>query len=106
MPRISKNDLYEQNGVSVSPSVPTAGKKTKVVYDGLLAKNGAKDVYAKIGFGSNWEYSLELEMEKKDDELFETSFTVPVSKALNVCFRDTADNWDNNTGMNYVFDVK
>jgi hypothetical protein len=36
---------------------------------------------------------------------FET--TVPVIKpdTLNVAFKDCANNWDNNSGMNYSFDV-
>ncbi len=106
VPRISKNSEYEDNGVVVTPSVPAIGKKTKVIYDGLLAKSGADDVYARIGFGSDWEYTLELEMSKISDDSFETSFTVPVNKPLNVCFRDGLNNWDNNSGSNYTFDVK
>ncbi|NJD02351.1 MAG: carbohydrate-binding protein, partial [Ruminiclostridium sp.] len=36
---------------------------------------------------------------------FET--TIPVMKAdtLNVAFKDCANHWDNNSGMNYSFDV-
>ena len=55
MPRVSKNNGYLQNGVTISPAVPTAGEKVKVQYDGLLSKSGASDVYVHVGYNSDWQ---------------------------------------------------
>lgn len=106
MPRISKsnNKEYISNGVTIQPAIPVAGENVTVMYDGLLAKCGASHIYARIGFGSNWDNESDYAMTKTDTG-FEV--TIPVLKAdtLNLCFKDCANNWDNNSGMNYSFDV-
>ncbi|MDP4183282.1 MAG: carbohydrate-binding protein [Bacillota bacterium] len=104
MPRSSKNTEYMQNGISLSPAVPTAGEKIKVIYDGLLAKSGANDIYAHIGYGSNWDRSSYFKMNKSLTG-FEASLPVEYSDTMNICFKDCANNWDNNSGKNYSFDV-
>ena len=106
MARTSKGNQsdYIPNGVILNPAVPTAGDKVKLVYDGLLAKNGANHVYAHVGYGSNWDNVNFFQMLRSATG-FET--TIPVSNAdtLNLCFKDCANNWDNNSGKNYTFDV-
>jgi len=100
----SGNREYINNGVSLSPAVPTAGDNVKVVYDGLLSKSGAEQVYARIGYGNGWDNPYDYKMTRAMTG-FEA--TVPVTNAdtLNICFKDSANNWDNNSGMNYVFDI-
>jgi hypothetical protein len=108
MARITKsareNTDYVQNGVAINPSTPSVGEKVKIVYDGLLSKSGANHVYARVGYGSRWENQQDIPM-MRTGMGFET--TVPVLKpdTLNLCFKDCANNWDNNSGMNYSFDV-
>jgi len=105
MPRSSKNSEYMSNGISISPSVPSTGDKVKLVYDGILAKNGASHVYAHIGFGNRWDNQGYYRMERSNTG-FET--TIPVansSDTMNLCFKDCANNWDNNSGRNYSFDI-
>ena len=106
MARASKgsNNDYISNGVIISPPVPSTGEKVKVVYDGLLAKNGASHVYAKVGYGCNWNNESYLQMIKSSTG-FETTISVSNADTLNLCFKDCANNWDNNSGKNYSFDV-
>ncbi len=109
MSKTSKNNEYLSNGVTISPSTPSAGDKVKVVYDGLLSKNGATHVYAHIGYGCKWDNNSFFKMDRTSMG-FEA--TIPVSDTstsasdtLNICFKDCADNWDNNSGKNYSFDI-
>ena len=104
MPRVSKNTDYVSNGVTVSPSVPSAGEKAKIIYDGLLAKSGATHVYAHVGFGNRWGNSNDIQMLKTATG-FEATVPIYDADTLNVCFKDCAGNWDNNSGKNYSFDV-
>lgn len=100
---ISRNK-YVTNGVSVTPKEITVGDKVRVTYDGLLSKSGAVDVFARIGYGTKWEDTAEFKMSKTAAG-FEATIPVIKSLPLNVCFKDSADNWDNNSGKNYTFDV-
>ena len=108
MPRATKsvkeNIDYIGNGVLINPSVPSAGDKVKIAYDGLLSKSGATHVFAHIGYGSRWENLQDVPMMKTGTG-FETTIPVMKSDCLNVAFKDCANHWDNNSGMNYSFDV-
>lgn len=109
MPRPRKtattNNDYMSNGVSISPAKPTTGKKVKILYDGLLSKSGASQIFAHVGFGAHWDNIYDYPMSKTETG-FETS--IPISKAdtINVCFKDPANNWDNNSGKNYSFIIE
>ena len=110
MPRVAKaatsgeNTNYIKNGVVINPSAPSTGEKVKIIYDGLLSKSGATHVYARIGYGSRWENSQDVLMIKTGTG-FETTIPVLRADTLNVAFKDCANHWDNNSGMNYSFDV-
>lgn len=108
MPRAAKatqaNTEYMTNGVTISPSVPSAGENIKIIYDGLLSKSGATDILARVGFGQNWQNLFDYRMTRTDTG-FETSVPVSSSDTLNICFKDCANNWDNNSGKNYSFDI-
>jgi len=105
MPRAIKiNNDYISNGVTLKPATPSVGDKVKVHYDGLLAKSGANDVLAHVGYGSTWKHTSDYRMEKTDTG-FEVTIPVIEGDTLNICFKDCANNWDNNSGKNYSFDV-
>lgn len=95
---------YIVNGVALVPATPAAGEPVKVIYDGLLAKSGADSVFAHIGYGSNWDNSRDYQMSKSGIG-FEATVPVQSSSTLNLCFKDNAGNWDNNSGKNYTFDI-
>lgn len=95
------NQRYRENGVSLSK---VSDHTMTVKYDGLLAQCGADDVYTVVGYGNNnsWENIQTIRMNR-----FGNSFhaDVPTMHGMNVnlAFKDSADNWDNNSGMNYTY---
>lgn len=104
MTKMPKNNDYLMNGVVISPAVPSTGDVVKIVYDGILAKSGANEIYAHIGFGKGWNGVGDYKMSRSNIG-FETAVKVTPSDTLNLCFKDVANNWDNNSGMNYTFDI-
>ena len=109
MPRATRttnvhNNSYMPNGIYLAPAIPAAGEKVKIIYDGLLAKSGATDVFAHVGFGNKWDNLYDYRMEKTHMG-FEATIPVLQSESMNVCFKDCANNWDNNSGSNYSFEV-
>ena len=94
---------YLSNGVTISPAIPRPGDSVGITYSGLLAQNGADQVTAKIGFDSSWDNTTEIEMSKTPAGFYTAVPIYPNYTTLNVCFRDTAGNWDNNSGENYSF---
>lgn len=94
---------YRENGIIADK----AKHGIKVTYNGLLAQSGADNVYACYGYGDKWANQTFYKMNRTSHG-FET--TLPVDeKVVNVAFKDSANNWDNNSGRNYSFladDVK
>lgn len=96
---------YIENGVIIAPNVVAEGEKTTVKYKGLLYNSGADAVYMRLGFGSNWNDQTDVKMAKTQDG-FEAEIPVTSPEKLNLAFKDSASNWDNNSGMNYSFNVE
>ena len=98
--RCSAASKYKSNGITISPANFSTGDKIKVTYTGLLSQSGANEVYAHIGWGESWENVDDIKMSKTKTG-FSTTITA-YNSALNLCFKDTCDNWDNNNGNNYT----
>ena len=77
----------------------------KIDYSGFLAQNGAEEIYAVIGYGSNdrWEDVEHLPMKKVGEKDFELITFRKKNGNINIAFKDSANNWDNNYGNNYIF---
>lgn len=99
-----RKNLYVENGIRLTPTKVTKGDNVKISYDGILAQSGATDVYAHVGFGSNWDDARDYKMLKTLTG-FEASIPITHPKPVNVCFKDSINNWDNNSGSNYTFDI-
>lgn len=93
---------YTDNGIRVTEATYPI---MKITYDGLLARSGAQEISAVVGYGNNlsWEDVATYTLQKVDYQSFEASIPVKRSGNLNVVFKDSAGNWDNNSGMNYSF---
>ncbi len=97
---------YAAEGVKIVPANPSPQESVEIVYDGLLPRSGATEVYAHVGFDEDWRTTQDYRMSKTADG-FETTLYVPEYAAkLNVCFKDAANNWDNNSGANYTFAIE
>ena len=95
---------YEENGVRISKPELNVGDKVTLTYDGLLVKSGADIIFAHVGYGEAWEEKSFLLMETGED-VFAVTFKALHPGTLNVSFKDSADNWDNNSTENYSFKV-
>lgn len=99
-----QGDYLHYAGIKVEPQTPD-GKDVKIIYDGLLAKSGAQEVYMHTGFGrrQKWEDVYDHRMERTARGWEKTIHME--EKQLNFCFKDSADNWDNNKGENWTYAV-
>ena len=79
------------------------GKTARIIYNGPLSKAN-DELYIHLGFGNMWDNLSEVKMEKTSDGYVAE---VPMIKAdtLNFCFRDSKNNWDNNSCKNYSFEI-
>ncbi|MGE5474435.1 MAG: carbohydrate-binding protein [Ignavibacteriales bacterium] len=93
---------YSSKGIWLVPE----GRKIRLKYNGILADNGAQDIYTAVSYGSNsyWEDVKYYKMDKVDYNTFETFIPASERTNFNICFKDGANNWDNNSGTNYTFD--
>ena len=103
-PAVLAIEKYSANGVLFSREVPSVYEPVKITYRGILAQNGATELYARAGIGPCWQNVQEVAMTKTIDGFEGVALAVATS-TLNVCFRDAAYNWDNNSNENYVFTV-
>ncbi|MBO8142871.1 MAG: carbohydrate-binding protein [Firmicutes bacterium] len=92
------------DGVSVSPVPITKGQRVTVIYEGVLARQGAKAVVLHYGIGpGDWRHVRDVPMVETAPGRFEASLEVPMDGRLEFCFRDGAYNWDNNSGRNWSY---
>lgn len=102
-----KPHTYSQSigGVKVKPMAED-GLEVSIFYDGLLAKTDAGQVFLHCGYGDKnvWEKVNDIAMEQVSDG-WEKTVTIDTGNSLNFCFKDSADNWDNNNGDNWAYRV-
>ncbi len=81
------------------------GSTVKISYTGEFFQGDAEEVYIHYGFGPTWENVSEVSMEKTELG-FQTELVLTGTESLNFCFRDSNNNWDNNSNANYVFPIE
>ena len=82
-----------------------ANTTVKISYTGKLFQEHAEEVFLHYGFGLEWENLSDVKMEKTDLG-FQAEISLDDSDRLNFCFNDGKDNWDNNEGKNYTFEIE
>ncbi len=95
-----------EGGVIAHPVPVTAGAEVNIKYNGLLAASGADAVYLHYGYGpaDHWADVADLPMHRTSDG-FEASVKVKSNDRLNFCFKDSANNWDNNNGKDWSYTI-
>jgi len=91
-----------EKGVEVNP---TFGNQVNICYNGLLSNSGADQVYLHCGYSDprNWREVITDRMERTARG-WEKS--VPMKNhTITFCFKDSANNWDNNNGFNWIAKV-
>lgn len=95
----------EHQSVSISPIPSKVGEHVTVTYNGLLNHAGAEEVWIHSGYGeSNWEKVHDHPMYKMGSAWSQT-IKISAPGQFNFCFKDNANNWDNNYGMNWIFKI-
>lgn len=95
---------YSIQGVQVKP-LTEDGKEVSILYNGLLSQLGADNIYMHYGYGdkNSWE-EIKSELMDRRSEGWEKSVKVKGNQ-LNFCFRDSAEHWDNNNGVNWAYRI-
>lgn len=88
-------DIYFNNPLK-------AGETCELTYSGALFTRPSDSVTIVYGFGENWDYTSEKQMEKNN-----LGFTVKIEMpdhfdTFNFCFRNSHYEWDNNCSFNYI----
>ncbi len=93
---------YYKNGIELKKETDNM---LKLVYHGILANDGADQIYTIIGYGNNlmWEDEMHYQMNRIGEQTFELMLPITRNGNINIAFKDSAANWDNNSGMNYSF---
>lgn len=92
------------NGV-IAPDAVSHNEPVTVEYDGLLSRAGADQVYLHYGV-DGWSRVMTMPMARRSSTGFMATVTADASKEINFCFKDSADNWDNNNGWNWTCRIK
>jgi hypothetical protein len=94
-------------GVVVDPTPITAGEEVTVFYNGLLGKEGNGQVYLHYGYGpyNKWKNTSIVNMEKSGWGWVSNVDMPEHEGRFNFCFKDGADHWDNNNGVNWSFEI-
>ena len=77
----------------------------KISYTGLLFQNNSEKVFMHYGFGNNWDNLTEVEMTKTELG-YQAEITLNSKEPLNLCFKNSNDEWDNNSSNNYSFEIE
>ena len=77
----------------------------KISYTGKFFEDGSDEVYIHYGFGEAWDGLSEVKMEKTELG-FQTEITLMESNTFNFCFKNGNNEWDNNDGQNYIFELE
>ena len=77
----------------------------KISYTGKFFQDGSEDVFIHYGFGINWDNLNEIKMEKTDLG-FQAELALAEGDSFNICFKNGNNEWDNNDGVNYVFNLE
>lgn len=98
--------MYDMHpAFSISPIPKRVGDKVKIRYHGILAQAGADQIWLHTGYGTGpWQNIYDYKMSKAGDE-WEHTIEITRSGRFNFCFKDSANNWDNNNGLNWSYQI-
>ena len=97
-------NLYD-NTISVELPNVRKGETAHISYNGVLTNSGADEVYLQYGF-DGWTNTEATPMKKATHNRFVTDVEIDGNRELNFCFKDSANNWDNNHGIDWKVEIK
>ena len=97
--------VISDDRVWIKPMPVMRNQSVEVGYKGLLANSGADSVWVHFGF-DGWKSAQTQPMMKRGDGSFSCSILCKGEHQMNMCFKDSANHWDNNSGWNWSCDVR
>lgn len=97
--------MWLDGGVYVLPQSASKGELVKIGYKGLLVNSGADGVYLHYGY-DGWNNPRTVPMTREPNGAFAAPIELEGAKEINFCFKDSAANWDNNSGWDWSFEIK
>ena len=79
--------------------------KVKISYTGKFFQDASEEVFIHYGFGIYWDNINDIKMEKTDLG-FQAEIQLGEGESFNFCFRNGNNEWDNNEGQNYIFNLE
>lgn len=79
--------------------------KIKISYTGKLFEDNSEEVFLHYGYNSQWDNVSEIEMVKTELG-FQAEIELLSADSLNLCFRNSNNEWDNNNNQNYIFPIE
>lgn len=79
--------------------------KVKISYVGKFFEDNSEKVFIHYGFGLNWDNLSEKPMERTELGL-QVELDLLESDTFSFCFRNQNNEWDNNGGQNYTFELE
>ncbi len=83
----------------------TPNNRVKISYTGKFFQDNSTNVYIHYGFGNEWEGLVDAEMVKTELG-FQIEIDLIDSPTFNFCLKNENDEWDNNNGENYIFQIE
>ncbi|WP_018248409.1 carbohydrate-binding protein [Orenia marismortui] len=93
--------------IKVDPFPIKGGDKVKIEYDGMLAQNGADQIYlhAEMVNHQDMKDIRDIRMYEKQG-IWTTEVDIPQEyEEFNLSFKDSANNLDNNYGDNWTYTI-
>ncbi len=97
--------MHLDDRISMEPGNPSKGQDVRIEYRGLLAHSGADNIWMRCGF-DGWYNVQDVPMNRTPQGSFSCNVKVEGDREMNICFKDSADHWDNNNGWNWASQVK
>lgn len=91
--------------VILEPEEVQSGDKLYIVYDGLLKNAGADRIFLHYGF-DGWKDPQTVEMAPNGASQYSAVIRASADRRIDMCFKDSAEHWDNNNGHNWRCKVK
>lgn len=92
--------MWLNNGVEISQDPVGVNHDVQITYAGLLKSSGADRVCLHCGI-DGWKNPKDQMMTRNPDGTFGATIKASAAHEVNFCFKDSANNWDNNNGWNW-----
>jgi hypothetical protein len=97
--------MHLDDRIALEPGSPAKGQNVRIEYRGLLAQSGADQIWMHRGF-DGWNKTEDICMSRTPQNSFSCNTEVRGNKEMNFCFKDSANNWDNNSGQNWTVPIR